>query len=148
MRTLLLLRGTMGAGKSTFIEQNNLQPFTLSADQIRLLASNPCLTKDGSFTITQQNDKMVWDILMEFLEKRMQKGQFTVIDATHHSSHLTKRYKELAEQYKYSIFYYQFDTPLEQCLKNNASRDKYKFVPEDAIRRTHEIISTTDLPSE
>lgn len=59
MRTLLLLRGTMGAGKSTFIEQNNLQPFTLSADQIRLLASNPCLTKDGSFTITQQNDKMV-----------------------------------------------------------------------------------------
>lgn len=147
MRTLLLLRGTMGAGKSTFIEQHNLQPFTLSADQIRLLASNPCLTKDGSFTITQQNDKMVWDLLMEFLEKRMQKGQFTVIDATHHSSHLTKRYKELAEQYKYSIFYYQFDTPLEQCLKNNASRDKYKFVPEDAIRRAHEIISTTDLPS-
>lgn len=42
MRVLLLLRGSAGCGKSTWIEQNGLKPYTLSADDIRLL----CHTKD------------------------------------------------------------------------------------------------------
>ena len=37
MKTLLLLRGAPGCGKSTFIEQNGLKPYALSADDLRLL---------------------------------------------------------------------------------------------------------------
>ena len=37
MRTLVLLRGLPGAGKSTWIKEQGLEPYTLSADQIRLL---------------------------------------------------------------------------------------------------------------
>ena len=43
MRTLLLLRGAPGAGKSTWIEENNLQNYTLEADKFRQLTSNPVL---------------------------------------------------------------------------------------------------------
>lgn len=37
MRTLVLLRGLPGVGKSTWIKAQGLEPYTLSADQIRLL---------------------------------------------------------------------------------------------------------------
>ena len=37
MRVLLLLRGSAGCGKSTWIEKNGLKPYTLSADDIRFL---------------------------------------------------------------------------------------------------------------
>ena len=43
MRVLLLLRGSAGCGKSTWIEQNGLKPYTLSADDIRLLCQSPVL---------------------------------------------------------------------------------------------------------
>ena len=46
MRVLLLLRGSAGCGKSTWIEQNGLKPYTLSADDIRLLCQSPVLQVD------------------------------------------------------------------------------------------------------
>lgn len=48
MRVLLLLRGSAGCGKSTWIEKNNLKPYTLSADDIRLLCQSPVLQVDGT----------------------------------------------------------------------------------------------------
>lgn len=47
MRVLLLLRGSAGCGKSTWIEQNGLKPYTLSADDIRMMCSSPVLNVDG-----------------------------------------------------------------------------------------------------
>jgi predicted kinase len=37
MRILLLLRGSAGSGKSTWVEANGLKPYTLSTDDIRLM---------------------------------------------------------------------------------------------------------------
>ena len=85
MRTLLLLRGAPGAGKSTWIEENNLQNYTLEADKFRQLTSNPILGTDGQLQITQDNDRLAWELLYQALESRMHRGDFTVIDATHSS---------------------------------------------------------------
>lgn len=41
MRTLLLLRGAPGSGKSTWIKENKLEQYTLEADLFRNLISNP-----------------------------------------------------------------------------------------------------------
>lgn len=57
MRTLLLLRGAPGSGKSTWIKENNLENYTLEVDLFRNLISNPVLGLDGNFKITQANDK-------------------------------------------------------------------------------------------
>ena len=48
MRILLLLRGSASCGKSTWIEQHGLKPYTLSADDIRLLCQSPVMLADGS----------------------------------------------------------------------------------------------------
>jgi len=41
MRNLVLLRAPAGAGKSTWIKQNNLSQYTISADDVRLLFQSP-----------------------------------------------------------------------------------------------------------
>ena len=47
MRTIFLLRGTPASGKSTWVEQNKLQQYTLSADNIRLMYQSPVLNNNG-----------------------------------------------------------------------------------------------------
>lgn len=82
MRVLLLFRGAPGCGKSTFIEKNGLKPYTISADDIRLLCQSPELDINGYPKISQKNDVTTWSVLNKILEVRMRNGDFTVIDAT------------------------------------------------------------------
>ena len=145
MRTLLILRGAMGSGKSTFIKENGLEPFTLEADKFRNLIANPVMTENG-FTISQKNNKAAWNLLYNCLEERMKKGDFTVIDATHPTVKDFNNYEKLAELYKYTIYYYQVDATLEECLKRNLERPEYKRVPEKAIKRVHALVENTELP--
>lgn len=134
MRTLLLMQGCPASGKSSWIKENKLEQYTLSADELRTYVQAPVLNEEGKLTISQNNDKYVWDLLMKLLEERMKKGDFTVIDATHNNDKMLKRYKDLCDTYKYTMFIKRMDTPLEQCLINNRNRDEYKFVPENKIK--------------
>ena len=148
MRTLLLLRGTQASGKSTWVAENNLEPYTLSADKIRLNIANPVLNEDGSIEISQKYNKLTWELLYKYLEMRMENGDFTIIDATHSDIKLMNKYRDLANTYKYTIYYLEFDTPLEECLKRNKERVGYKYVPEKVIERTWETIKNNEkLPS-
>lgn len=148
MRTLLLLRGTQASGKSTWVTENNLEPYTLSADKIRLNIANPVLNEDGSIEISQKYNKLTWELLYKYLEMRMENGDFTIIDATHSDIKLMNKYRDLANTYKYTIYYLEFDTPLEECLKRNRERIGYKYVPEKVIERTWETIKNKEkLPS-
>ena len=148
MRTLLLLRGTQASGKSTWVVENNLEPYTLSADKIRLNIANPVLNEDGSIEISQKYNKLTWELLYRYLEMRMENGDFTIIDATHSDIKLMNKYRDLANTYKYTIYYLEFDTPLEECLKRNRERIGYKYVPEKVIERTYETIKNKEkLPS-
>jgi predicted kinase len=72
MRHLVLLRGAPGTGKSTFIKNNGLEPWTLNPDNIRMMFQAPILTSDGEYRISSQNDKKVWRFLFDTLEKRME----------------------------------------------------------------------------
>lgn len=56
MRQLVLLRGPMGVGKSTWVTENGLEPYTLSADKIRILFSSPLMTERG-LSINPANEK-------------------------------------------------------------------------------------------
>ena len=148
MRTLLLLRGIQASGKSTWIKENNLEPYTLSADNIRLNIANPVLTEDGSYEISQKYNKVTWELLYKYLEMRMQNGDFTIIDATHSDLKLLNKYKDLASTYKYTMYCLEFDVPLEEALRRNRERDSYKYVPERVIERTYETIKNNEkLPS-
>lgn len=138
MRTLFLLRGAPGAGKSTFIRNNNLENYTLSPDMIRTMVQCPVMNTKGGYSISCHNDGYVWNTLMEILERKMQRGETVFIDATHYRAALLNGYNKLIKKYRYRAFIVDFtDIPLEQCLKNNRNRDKYKWVPEETIRKMY-----------
>lgn len=129
MRILLLLRGSASCGKSTWIAQHDLKPYTLSADDIRLLCQSPVMLADGTTGISQSNDSTVWKTLFSILEIRMQRGDFTVIDATNSKTSEMNRYKEMCETYRYRIYCVDFtDTPIEEVKRRNANREPFKKV--------------------
>lgn len=147
MRHLVLLRGSMAAGKSTFIKENNLQQFVLSADDIRLLFQTPVMTETGKYTINSKNDGKVWKLLFDLLEERMKRGEFTIVDATHAKQEAISQYKQLAQQYRYRVSVVDFsDVPLETLLKQNKQRPEYKHVPEHVIMNAFERMETESVP--
>ena len=145
MRTLLLMRGAPASGKSQWIRDNNLEAYTLEADHFRMLLRSPSLGEDGWY-ISQEDNGPAWELLLDCLEKRMSNGDFVVLDATHTTSKAVNAYKELLNKYKYTVYYYEPDTSLEECLARNAIRTDYKRVPEQVIHRMHKMIKTTTLP--
>ena len=148
MRTLLLLRGAPGCGKSTFIKENGLEPYSLSADSIRLQIQSPIQLVDGSEGISQNNEKEVWNILYRMLEVRMQRGEFVVIDATNSKSSEMNKYKDMCDTYRYRMFCIDMtDLPIEECKRRNASRDPIKIVPDEVIDKMYSRFRTQKIPS-
>jgi predicted kinase len=132
MRYLILFRGVPGCGKSTFIKENNLEQYALSADNIRLLCQSPILTIDGGYSVSQKNDKKVWQLLFDMMEQRMIRGEFIVVDATNSKTEEMNRYKNMAETYRYRIVCIDMtDVPIEICKQRNKTRlPEYKRVPD------------------
>lgn len=148
MRILLLLRGSPGCGKSTWIEQNGLKDYTISADDIRMLCSSPLLTVSGEKAINPYNDPVVWKIVFKLLELRMKNGEFTVIDATNSKTSEMNRYKELCSTYKYRIYCVDFtDVPIEVSKRRNQMRSEIKQVPDEVINKIYSRFQTQKIPS-
>ena len=148
MRILLLLRGSAGCGKSTWIEQNGLKPYAISPDDIRLMHQSPIMQPDGSYGISQSNDKAVWNTLFNLLEYRMQKGEFTVIDATNSKTVEMNRYKNMCDTYRYRIYCVDFtDIPIEEVKRRNAARPEVKRVPDEVIDKMYSRFATQKIPA-
>ena len=148
MRTLLMFRGAPGCGKSTFIREHGLEPYSLSADNIRLMCQAPVQKPDGSYGISQSNDDYVWKLLFDMLEQRMTRGEFVVIDATNSLTSDMSRYKHLTELYRYrAIIVDMTDVPIDVCKARNAGRlPEYKRVPDFVIDRMYERFETEEIP--
>ena len=150
MRTLLILRGAPGCGKSTWVEQTGLLPYTLCPDTLRIMCSSRELQADGRFAVARNHvtEKQTWKILFDLLEYRLSRGELTVIDATASKTKDIQQYKDLAEQYRYRSYVVDFtDVPLETCLKQNKQRHPDKWVPEEGIRNIYARFATQPVPS-
>ena len=146
MRTLYLLRGAPASGKSTWIKENHLEPYTLSADNIRLMVQSPVLNNEGRLVITQKNDNKVWSLLMNMLENRMGRGEFCIVDATHYKTELIRNYKNLISKYRYRAYIVDFtDVSKEELKRRNNERDSYKYVPEEVIDKMYSVFESEDF---
>ena len=143
MRYLYLLRGAPGSGKSTWIKNNELEPYTLSADAIRQMVSGLAYNINGERIIPQEYDGQVWKLLLKRLEDRMNRGEFVIVDATHYRAALLQQYKKLISKYRYRAMVVDFTTvPEETALKQNSTREKYKKVPASVIRKMYRVFES------
>ena len=138
-----MLRGAPGSGKSTWVEENKLTPYTLSADGIRQMISGLVYDNTGKQVISQQHDGEVWRLLMKCLEDRMDRGEFVVVDATHYRAALLQQYKKLISKYRYRAYVVDFtDVDEATAQKRNRWRDGYKFVPPEAIHKMYTVFNS------
>lgn len=137
MRILLILRGNYHAGQEEFIHKNKLGAFTLDINELRFFSTRTSQLANSYQSLDYKNDEMLFRILLNFLELRMKKGEFCVLN-TYKNSY--KIYKDLALKYRYKIFIVDFSqSSLEECQKNNLLKAKkcgiltpYKFLEEKA----------------
>lgn len=148
MRTLLLMRGSPGCGKSTWIKEHGLENYTLEPDRIRLMCSSPAMDVDGGLHIDQSGDAKVWALLFNILENRMSRGDFTVIDATNSKTSEMQKLLSFAKDYKYRVFLVDMtNVPMEVAKAQNRQREPLKRVPEAVIDKMYARFDTQKIPS-
>ena len=147
MHHLVILSGLPGCGKSTFVEEHDLTPYTLSPDAIRLQMSGPVLNHQGEIRINQTVSRAAWKTFHRYLEERMQRGEFVVLDATHTTERYFSTYKKLAERYRYRLLVVDFsDVDLETCWVRNVARAEYKRVPREVLEQMQTQLQALTLP--
>ena len=148
MKIIFFLRGPAGCGKSSWIEENKLEAYTLSSDQFRLEHAGPVVNVEGRYTISRDNEISVWKDLVSKLKHRMSAGEFLIVDATHYKKNDLYKYRKHIIHYGYEAYIVDFtDVPLETVLERNASRSEFRRVPGEVITRMYDIIKNSDAGS-
>lgn len=147
MNYFIATRGAPGSGKSTVLDYLGLSQYAICPDNIRLLCQSPQLNINGKSTISLRNDNYVWKLVFELTEKRMERGELVVIDATFSKTSDFSKFKKLIEKYRYRVLCLDFsNVTLEECLYRNSYRDEHKVVPENVIRVMYERLKTQKIP--
>ena len=156
MKQLVILRGAMCSGKSTWVHENELEEYTLSPDHIRVL-SGAMGKRDinGHYTAEVKADRPVFKIIMDMLEQRMKKGQFTVIDATHGTERSINAYRELCKKYGYRAYVVDFRVDAdtlksrleERNRESHGSLENNKYIPEYALDYKIKQLESHKIPS-
>lgn len=120
-------------GKSTWVKENGLEKYTLSADDLRCLYTPP--TDKG---ISQKYNKEVWTLLYRLVEIRAKEFITPIIvDCCHTSEKYFNTYATLIQPYGYSVVGIDFRQSLETHLELNRERPSWQHVPEGVVMDMH-----------
>ena len=147
MRILLILRGAPGCGKTTWVKNNHLIPYTLSFDNIRMLYKSPIQTIYGRESHDRKKDSMVFEVVLSILAERMKRGELTIIDAVNSKADEVTRYYEMANENRYRTYIVDFtDISVKVSKQRNAERMARKRVPDHIIEKVYNEFKTETLP--
>ncbi len=139
-RTLLVLCGPAGSGKSTFAKQRFTPTSIVSSDYCRAMI---CDDENN-----QQVNRDTFDLFYYIIQKRMYLGRFTVADSTALRSDTRRRLRAQSRQSGYYGCLLIFNTPPEICLARNTLRAR--SVEEQVIPYHAGLLQQTllDAPTE
>lgn len=125
MRRLFILRGAPKSGKTYWTEQNNLQDYTISVDEVRRLFSSPKYSTTGELYVPESR-KQVGPFISKLLMERMPEGELILLDGVHMSIDDIRCYKSLVSEYRYRAYIVDFsNVPKEECI----TRDELSCEP-------------------
>jgi predicted kinase len=132
-RSLVLLSGAPGSGKSTFAKRHFLWTQIVSSDRCRAMVCDD----EENMAVHHQT----YSLLQHIVRLRLSLGRFTVIDSTALERKHRIHYVSLAKDYHFHPVAILFDVPYELCVQQNERRDRR--VPLEAIRHYHAMLQET-----
>ena len=115
-RTLLVLCGPAGSGKSTFAAERFGATTIVSSDYCRALICDDM----GN----QQVSRDAFDLFHYIILKRLFQGRFTVADSTALHAAPRRKLREMAHQNGYCACLLIFNTPEAICAARNRQRER------------------------
>jgi predicted kinase len=130
-RTLLVLCGPAGSGKSTFarrfIKEHRKQGFRSTM----IVSSDTCRALVCDDETNQQVNRDGFDLFYYIINKRMLQGRFTIADSTALQGWARQRLLSMAQRHNYYTCILAFDIPLEKSVQQDRQRER--IVGEDII---------------
>ena len=128
---LVVLCGASGSGKSTFARRHFAPTEIVSSDQCRALV--------GDDETDQSVTAAAFELLHAIVEKRLEIGRLTVVDATNARPDDRKPVVELARRWDVLATAIVFDLSLAVCLEHNRQRSDRR-TPPHAVKRQHDTL--------
>jgi protein phosphatase len=126
-RTLIVLCGIAGSGKSTFARKFFKRTQVVSSDHCRaMISDNPA---------NQAVSKHAFELFHYIIEKRLLLGRLTVADATSLSREARRKLLDLGRKYGFKTVVIIFDIPIDICIKRDMERPRK--VGEQVIRNQY-----------
>lgn len=148
-RKIYLLSGIMGEGKNYFLEENGLDMFSLSMDEIRKLNTTPVLTTDGTLAINNTKNQMVFEKFKEMLKNKMLDGGLIIVNNMSIEISDIKSIQSLAKKMKYEIAVINFPLKnIEHYLERNKKRNKIKQIEESLIIKAYNKKKNLVIPND
>lgn len=122
-RTLLVLCGPAGSGKSTFAAQRFSATTIVSSDHCRAMI---CDDENN-----QKVNRDTFELFHLIIQKRLSLGRFTVADSTALHQDARRKLRELSRHFGYFGCLLIFNIPPEVCLEHNKNR--HRLVDEKVI---------------
>ena len=128
---LVVLCGASGSGKSTFARRHFAPTEVVSSDRCRALV--------GDDETDQSVTAAAFELLHTIVDKRLEIGRLTVVDATNTKPEDRKALLELARRWDVLATAIVFDLPVAACLDHNEQR-RDRRTPVHAIKRQHDTL--------
>ena len=128
---LVVLCGASGSGKSTFARRHFAPTEVASSDRCRALV--------GDDETDQSVTPAAFELLHTIVDKRLEIGRLTVVDATNTKPEDREALLELARRWDVLATAIVFDLPVAACLAHNEQR-RDRRTPAHAIKRQHDTL--------
>ncbi len=115
-RTLLVLCGPAGSGKSTFAAQRFAATTIVSSDRCRAMICDD----ENNQTVNRET----FELFHLIIQKRLFLGRFTVADSTALQPEARRKLRDLSRYYGYFGCLLIFNIPPEICLERNKNRHR------------------------
>lgn len=149
-RTLIVLCGPAGAGKSTFarkfVELHQTQGCKLTS----IVSSDYCRAMICDDETNQQVNRDTFDLFYYIIRKRLFQGCLTIADSTALQANARQTLIEIAQRYQYHSCLFVFNMSLQTCLAHDQHQTRGRTVGEKVISYHLQILrqALLEIPHE
>lgn len=123
-RTLLVLCGPAGSGKTTFAKTLIDEHFAEGLRETTNISSDSCRGLICDDENNQQVSAEAFDLFYTIIEKRMRQGVFTIADSTALLARTRHELLGIARLHSYNTCILVFNASLQTCIQRDAGRER------------------------